>query len=83
MPLPQILEPGVTSRRTYDLVSGNKIHAERKDPYGMIYIHFDKGKPPEELEGAYTSYDEADKAIQLYLNKTNKYLKDIEPQPDA
>lgn len=63
----------VTSKRTYELEGGNKIHAERRDPFGLIYLHGDKGALPEKLrDNAFTSYDDAEREIQRYINVKNK-----------
>lgn len=67
-------DPDTTSRRTYEFTSGAKLHAQRMNPYGFIKIHHDKGLVPSSLSGEYTSYDEADKAIQLYISAKNKEL---------
>ena len=55
-----------TARRVIDL-GNNKIYMTRTDPYGMIYISFDKGGPPDWLKGAYTSYDMAKRDVDRYL----------------
>lgn len=62
----------VTSTKTFELDTGNTIYAERRNPYGHIHLHFDKGPLPEKLQGAYTSYDEAEKAINRYLADKKK-----------
>lgn len=73
----QDFNPDTTSRRTYELEGGNKLYAERKNPYGFIRIHFDKGQIPENLASDYTSYPEADKAIQIYLNTKGRTLTNV------
>lgn len=70
-------DPNTTSRRIYDLEGGNKLHCERKNPYGFISIHQDKGAVPPQLSGDYTSYDEADKAIRVYLNEKQKAVLEV------
>lgn len=67
----------VTSQKTYDLEGGNKIHAKRLDPYGMIHLNGDRGPLPETLMGAFTSYDEAERAINAYLVVKNKSILEI------
>lgn len=73
----QDFQPGTTSRRTYDLDGGQKVHAERKDPYGFVYLHLDKGILPQELSSAFTSYDEADRAITHYVNKKQREVLSV------
>lgn len=54
--------------RTIVLPSGNKAHMKAEDPYGFIRINFDKYNTPEQLKGVYTSFNEAEKAINAYIN---------------
>lgn len=59
------------NKRTLHLTNGNKVHVERQDPYGFWYVHYDKGPMPDQMTGAYTTYDQAEKAVVSYLkNKT-------------
>ena len=53
--------------RILDLDNGNKIKVTREDPYGFWYVSYEKGQIPESLKGSYTSFDEAQKAINTYL----------------
>lgn len=48
-------------------VGGNKLIAERLDPYGFWYIHFERGVTPAMLGGAWTTKDRAQAAIQSYI----------------
>jgi hypothetical protein len=48
-------------------VGNNKIRMERKDPYGFVYLSYERGPLPEELKGSYTSFDEANKAVDVYI----------------
>lgn len=64
--------------RTILLDNGNKLHVTASDPYGLFTIHFDKGQIPESLSGQYTSYDEAMKAIKVYLQNKKKEI--VEPK---
>lgn len=63
------------------LVGGNKLIAERLDPYGFWYIHFERGVTPKMLTGAWTTKDRAQAAIQNYMTIKNKEPK--EPKPVA
>jgi hypothetical protein len=62
------------NHKVWALPSGNKLNARRKDPFGFIYLNFDKGVLPEELKGAFTSFAEAEKAVRAYMIKTGKEL---------
>jgi hypothetical protein len=57
------------NKRTWTLPSGNKLHFERRDPYGFWSIHYDKGQVPAELKGNYTSYDQAAAAANRYITE--------------
>mgnify|MGYP003349094861 CR=1 FL=1 len=66
-------ENDVTSVREVPLKNGNILRAYRTDPYGFICFKLDKGQLPDWMKGSYTSYSEAQKAIQQYMS-----LKDME-----
>jgi hypothetical protein len=40
---------------------------KRTDPYGFWYISLDKGQLPENLRGAYSTFDKAFKDIDRYI----------------
>lgn len=61
--------------RVIDLPSGNKVHMRAHDPYGFVRINFDKGPTPELLSGEYTSYMEAERAIQSFLNEKEQRMQ--------
>ena len=53
--------------------SGQTIKLERKDPFGFITVVWNKGAPPDALSGTFTTFDYAQKAVELYVNnETNK-----------
>lgn len=54
------------------LIENNKIHFKRRDPYSFWYINLDKGPVPKSLDSAYTSFDEAKKAVIAFLKSRNK-----------
>lgn len=58
-------------------LDNNKLHVQRKDPYGFWEIHFDKGQIPDDLKGRYTSFDEAKKAIDVYLREKKREIKAV------
>lgn len=62
-------------KRIIKLSTGNKINIEKQGPYGLWYIYYAKGSVPDELKGAYTTPSEAEKAVQVYLNKKNLTVK--------
>jgi hypothetical protein len=51
--------------------TNNAICAERRDPYGLWHLSLERGPISRELTGAFTSYEEAQKAIQAFLSKKN------------
>lgn len=61
--------------RVVDLPSGNKAHLRARDPYGFVYINLDRGATPAVLAGAYTSFTEAQRAVQNFINEK---AKDVE-----
>lgn len=58
-------------RKVVDL-GNNKIITERTDPFGFWKIHFEKGRMPEMLQGQYTSYEAAQRDIDVYLRDKDK-----------
>lgn len=55
----------------------NVLHVRRTDPYGFWHCAYEKGGLPEELQGNFTSFSEARQAVEGYLQKTKKELKEI------
>lgn len=53
-------------------VGKNKLFLKRTDPYGFIYINYERGELPEVLKGAFTSFDEARRKIENYLDSVNR-----------
>jgi hypothetical protein len=53
--------------RLIRLDNDNIIKFERKDPYGHWFISYNRGQLPEELTGAYTSFDIAKRDVDRYL----------------
>lgn len=56
----------ITSIREIPLENGNILRAYRENPYGFIKFKLDKGQLPEFMQGSFTSYSEAEKAVQQY-----------------
>ena len=59
------------------ILDKNVLHVRRTDPFGFWHCSYEKGGMPEELQGSYTSFDEARKAVEGYLSKTKKEVKEI------
>ena len=59
----------------------NDYKVTQKDtcPYGHWYISRDKGQIPEQLKGAYTSFERALADVKIYLNSFNvpKKIREI------
>lgn len=53
-------------------LDNNKIYMKQKDPYGFIYVNFDKGQVPEKLKGAFTDFIYAERAIEAYLTEKGR-----------
>lgn len=66
------------NKRTMTIPNGNKIHFERTDPYGFWYVHHDKGTMPDSMTGAYTTYDQAERAVMAYL-ETRFETEELKP----
>lgn len=66
--------------RSFDL-GNNKIRMTREDPYGFVSISYERGQIPESLKGAYTSFEEARKAVESYLVTAAREYK--EPKTSA
>lgn len=64
------------SDRVFDL-GNNKLHLKKEDPYGLWYIHFEKGQIPAHLKGAYTSFWEGEKAVKVYLADKSREVKAV------
>jgi hypothetical protein len=65
-------DPDKDLRRTREVDFGdnNKLLVKCTDPYGFWSIHYQKGEVPQALQGTYTTFDEAMKAIKTYLLNT-------------
>lgn len=70
-------ERDIPNLRIVYLQNGRKLRLERKDPFGFVYIGWDKGHPPSHLQGAYTDFDQARQALVNYLeNNTFEMVSD-------
>lgn len=54
----------------------NKVHIEQQGPFGYWYVHLDKGGSPKGIKGAFTTYEDALKAVKsYYLNNKNEEIR--------
>lgn len=55
----------------------NKVRFEKRDPFGFWFISLEKGQFPEAMKGSYTSFDEATKAVKIWIhNKRDKVVSE-------
>lgn len=50
----------------------NTIVLRRYNPYGLVKISFKKGNIPRVMQGEFTSFEEAIRVVELYMNKQGK-----------
>lgn len=72
-------ERDTPNRRMVYLGNGREIKLERRDPYGFVHIVWDSGKTPEVLSGTYTDFDQARRALTIYIN--NETREEIYDEP--
>lgn len=60
-------ERDISRQRSIDLENGNKINITQTDPFGFWTISYNKGQLPDHMRGQYTSYHQAELAVQQYL----------------
>jgi len=58
--------------------NGAAFHIKQEDPFGFWRISREHGQIPASLDGQYTSYDKAKKAVDIYLNSRPKKTEDTE-----
>lgn len=63
-------------------VGKNKLYMKRIDPFGFVRINYERGELPKELDGQYTSFEEARKRIELYLQKKGREAVEVENPPE-
>ena len=75
-----LLDQVVAEANTRSIPVGkNTLKAVRSDPFGHWTIHFERGEIPKELSGAFTSFNEAWKVMEMYLQRR----KDEEAKVEA
>lgn len=72
-------ERDIPNKRIVYLGNGRKIKLERRDPYGFVFIAWDAGNPPAELQGSYTDFDQARKALEIYIS--NNTFEEVSDEP--
>lgn len=72
-------ERDIPNRRVIFLGNGREIKLERRDPYGFVHIVWDAGRVPEALSGTYTDFDQARKALELYVS--NNTFEKVSDEP--
>jgi hypothetical protein len=72
-------ERDIPNRRVVFLGNGREIKLERRDPFGFVYIIWDSGSTPIALQGSYTDFDQARRALEIYIN--NNTFEDVSDEP--
>lgn len=69
----------LSRNRVITLDNGSKVIIRCKDPYGHWYITYDRSQPPAHLQGSYTTFDEAFKALENYIRvETSKKVVEVD-----
>src|SRR5438552_3299397 len=58
----------LSANRKLTLEDGSLLFIRRKDPFGFWVINYEKGVIPKEMQGSYTSFDVALKAVMNWAN---------------
>lgn len=63
----------------------NKVHLERRDPYGLVHTWLDKGSFPttSALNGTFTDFHQAIQAVQKYVQARNSVVSEIRQRETA
>lgn len=69
----------LSKHRIIELDNGNRVHLERRDPYGFIHVWMDKGAFPDKspLHGVFTTWNLAYLAVEGYISDRNRVVSDI------
>lgn len=60
-------------------LENNTVHIRCEDPHGFWYVSLEKGQVPDFLKGAYTSFDQALRDVNIWLkNKKVPYIPSAE-----
>ena len=63
--------------RIFKVNTENHIHVTRKSLYDMWFIHFEHGTVPKELDGAWTSFQEARAKIEKYCRDKKIDIEEV------
>lgn len=74
--LDQNTDKDLSSVRTFQL-DNNKVIVTKEDPFGFWSIKFEKGRLPDDLSGHFTSFDKAEKAVNVWLERKNRDVKEV------
>jgi len=62
----------IPGTRYFSLDNGNRaVFSREGNPFGYWTVRFEKGGQPKDLDGMFTSYEQAITAFQTYLAKKN------------
>jgi len=68
----------VPNHQVMELENGNRLNLVRKDPYGFIYLHLDKGQLPAHLSGsAFTDWSQAKQAAEAYVRERKMAVSEL------
>ena len=69
----------VQNHQVIELENGNRLNLVRKDPYGFIYLHLDKGSLPQHLAGsAFTDWSLAKAAAIAYVQTRQEAVAELQ-----
>lgn len=69
----------VPNHQIIELENGNRLNLVRRDPFGFIYLHLDKGSLPAHLQGsAFTDWDMAKKAAYAYVKSRQEAVEELQ-----
>lgn len=60
--------------RYFELDDGLIIDAIKTNPYGFWHVKYKTGQRPKDLDGEYTSFDQLKKALQTYVQGSNRKI---------
>ena len=69
----------IPNRRLIYLQNGRQLGLERRNPYGFVYVVWDRGAPPTALSGSYTDFTLAQRGLMTYLN--NNTFETVSEEP--
>lgn len=72
-------ERDIPNQRIVYLGNGRKIKLERRNPYGFVFIAWDAGATPAAIAGSYTDFDQARKALDIYIDQNT--FEEVSEEP--